>query len=482
MQKSVLLLFFILVISWSCSTQNKEDATQKTNAVQIGLTVKGWENQKVLVESRSGKKTTTLDTLTTDKNGHAVFNHAPLPGGLYLFTFPEKRWFIEYIIDDDNQQFSITTDTTDFFHHIKVKKSKENKALFEYQLDVYNLRRLSRKYTILYRKNIKNADSTKKYKELYENLSKDYQKKLKEYTRKYKGTFLATIINVSKEVTVPAPPHLDTVSEDRKNVYIAEFRYQYLQEHFFDNVDFSDTRLIHTSILTNKISEYYGKIVSTKPDTLIKVTENLLSKISNEEVYRFVFSFILSNVERGGKWYSEALFLHLASNYVLAGKTPWLSKAQQAQVKFQYSEMAPTITGRPFPTLELTNVLNKQKFVVDDIHAPITIVYFWSDQCGHCKRFTPGFHELYQKYRKKGMMVVAVTATNDFRNWVKYFVKKKYTDWLNAYYEGDYNRLLHLYNIYMTPHTFVLDKNKIIIKKDPTLQELEEILKQRLDK
>ena len=79
-------------------------------------------------------------------------------------------------------------------------------------------------------------------------------------------------------------------------------------------------------------------------------------------------------------------------------------------------------------------------------------------------------------------MVVAVTATNDFRNWVKYFVKKKYTDWLNAYYEGDYNRLLHLYNIYMTPHTFVLDKNKIIIKKDPTLQELEEILKQRLDK
>ena len=77
------------------------------------------------------------DTAVIDKNGVANFHGTKkLQRGMYLFVFPKKRDYFEFIIDDD-QDFQIDFDTAwstrDYYLKMTATGSTENTAFIEYQ-------------------------------------------------------------------------------------------------------------------------------------------------------------------------------------------------------------------------------------------------------------------------------------------------------------------------------------------------------------
>ena len=84
------------------------------------------------------------DTIKLDKKGTGVFKgKKALPGGMYVVFLPTKRYFD--VLLDNNQFFSIESDTSDFLKTVKFTKSPENELFYQYQNLIINKSQEARK-------------------------------------------------------------------------------------------------------------------------------------------------------------------------------------------------------------------------------------------------------------------------------------------------------------------------------------------------
>ncbi len=182
-----------------------------------------------------GDKQYIMDTVTSDGNGTVVFQgKETLPGGIYLFVFPDKRYF-EMIIDKE-QYFSMETSWDDPIHSMKVKGSKENELFYNYLTFAVDLQKNSSEL----QEKLKSATSKNDSSTVLEQMRAN-DKKMDEYRSKlaqeHPETFLAKIFKTMPEPVVPKDVPL--LSNGRKD---STFAYHFFKIHYLDNVDFSDRR------------------------------------------------------------------------------------------------------------------------------------------------------------------------------------------------------------------------------------------------
>ncbi|MCD6366253.1 MAG: redoxin domain-containing protein [Bacteroidales bacterium] len=449
---------------------------------RIDVQIKGWENKLVYFEYHYGKKNLIVDSLLLGNSGKAfVKSDSILPGGIYMIVLPQKA-FVEFIMDENNQFFSISTDTSNIINHLKFKNSPDNEAFLTYQQHAYRNWSQNDWYQKRIKNNYNNPDSINKINdeiEIFNNIQNEYRR---EFINQHKNSFLAVVITALMEPTVPEPPSVNKLlSPEAQKQAIRQWKYIYYKNHYWDNIDFSDARLLRTTLIENKINSFFTRIVPNSVDSIIAESERLIEKSkANTEVYRFVLNKLLTNFEMSGKWNNDNIFVVLANKYYLSGQAPWADSTFIQQLAFRVKMMTPTLLGKRIPTTVFTTMDDSQNFVIDTISAKIILLYFWSSDCEHCKEYTPKLHEMYERYKDKGVKVVAITATTNFDEWRQYVKAQNYTDWIDGYYKGDYVQLLNLYDVYMTPRIFIIDKNKTIIQKDLEVESIEKIIKRHL--
>ena len=101
------------------------------------------------------------------------------------------------------------------------------------------------------------------------------------------------------------------------------------------------------------------------------------------------------------------------------------------------------------------------------------VLVFWSTGCSHCLREIPVLYKHTQN--KKKIKVIAFSLENNDKDWKKHIVK--YPKWHNAIGLNKWeNPIARTYQIFSTPTYIVLDKNKKIIAKPNTLEEVRKIV------
>ena len=83
---------------------------------------------------------------------------------------------------------------------------------------------------------------------------------------------------------------------------------------------------------------------------------------------------------------------------------------------------------------------------------------------------------MYDKYKDDDLKVFAVG--NDFENdkWIE-FIKKNQLNFINGSDGGEFtSNFRHLYDVYSTPQTYLLDEDKKIIVKKIEVEELDKLL------
>lgn len=463
-----ILLISILLLPILALSQGK--------GYRIDFQIKGWENKPVYFKCHYGRKILTLDSVLLNNEGKSYFKgDTVLPGGIYILELP-KKFSIDFIVDEHNHFFSLTTDTVDIFNHLKFKGSDDNEAFLAYQKHAHDDLTRIRWYQKRLRTNRNNIDSTNKIDAkigAFNNAQNKYRETL---IKQHEHTFFAKVITALMEQTVPKPP--EGLSEQDAR----QWEYEYYKAHYWDNLDFSDDRFLRTTLIENKMNSFFMRVVPDNVDSIIKEINRLVEKSkANPKVYRFVLDKLLSNFGMRGKWRNEKIYVFLANKYYFSGKAPWVNPLSLKQLAFKVNMITPTMIGKRIPTTVFTTMDNSRQFIVDTIPAKILILYFWSSDCPHCKKYTPKLYDLYKQYKDKGLEIVAVTATNnDFDGWRKYVKENQYNEWINCYYKGNYVQILNLYNIFITPRIFILDQNKTIIYKDLNIEYLGKLLKQRL--
>ncbi|MEA3346635.1 MAG: redoxin domain-containing protein [Candidatus Auribacterota bacterium] len=100
---------------------------------------------------------------------------------------------------------------------------------------------------------------------------------------------------------------------------------------------------------------------------------------------------------------------------------------------------------------------------LSDFEDKVIILDFWATNCPPCRKGIPDFIKLYNKYRDKGLVIIGVSLDRGNVEKVKRFCQNKGVNYPVAI--GNYEVTESYGGIRYIPTTFIIDKNKNIVKK-----------------
>ncbi len=469
MKSIFLTLITIVGITLSSCAQNNQGYRIEVNLTDL-------KDTTLLLGYHFGEKKFIADTAQIDSKGKAVFSgDSLLQGGMYIVILPERSYF-DILVGDD-QNFSLTTSTENSLQNLNFKGSVENTAFADYQR--YMNKKQEQMNELRNQMQQSQGDENKE-KEITEKINA-LDKEVKAYWDKVidenPNTFFANIITSLKPIEFPEFDIPNDASNADSLRWIMS--YQYNQNHFFDNVDLTDSRFIRTPFFQSRIDTYFDKILAPIPDTIITYSDKLIERVKgNEDMFQYIVSHLFSKYQNSAIMGMDAVFVHLAEKYYLSGEMKGISDDLKKRIADRVADLKPNLLGQVAPNISMRDSNNKLQ-ELHTVNSLVTIVYFWEPGCSHCKKVTPMLRDLYKKYYDKGMSVFAVYTQGEQEKWLEY-IKNNELTWINVwdpYRSTNYHKL---YDIYSTPILYVLDKDKKIIAKRIGIESLERFIEQEL--
>ena len=462
--KNILTLFLSVFLLIS-SGLAKGDEGHK-----IKIQVDGVKNAECILAYHFGNKKYVRDTIDLNRNGKGVIKgDEPIPGGIYMFVLPGKHGYFEFVVDE--QEFTLKTDTAHLVKNMEVKGSEENDVFFDY---IMFLNRYKSQIQGL-QQQLKSASAADKenIREKINNIQSKIRNKKNEIVENHPNLFYAKVLETMEDPEYP--------SIKKENGEVDSFKsFMVYKRRSLNNVDWSDDRLLRTPVYHNKMTTYLNKLTAKNPDSVIQAAEQLISRTDgNYETFKYIVHHITSKYERSKIMGMDKVFVHMAEKYYLSGKADWMSKKQLKEIKKRVLRIKPNLIGKQAPRITMNSVTGEQVSLYS-IEEPVTVLFFWDSDCGHCKDAIPKLREVYNEYHEKGMEVYAVNIENKSKGWKK-FVGNHEMPWINVQDQKNRSRFRAYYNIYSTPLIYVLDEDKKIKAKRIGVKQLKDIVPRLLD-
>jgi peroxiredoxin len=106
---------------------------------------------------------------------------------------------------------------------------------------------------------------------------------------------------------------------------------------------------------------------------------------------------------------------------------------------------------------------NGKTIELKKLQGKVVVVNFWATWCGPCKAEIPGFMEIYQQYKSKGLEIVGISLDQDGWKPVKPFIDRYKITY--PVVVGDASLAEAYGGINAIPTTFVVDKKGNISKQ-----------------
>lgn len=435
---------------------------------RIEVHIAGLKDTSVYLAFHFGLKDYVRDTARLDHDGNTVFaGKDSLPAGIYMIVMPGMN-YAEIIVED--QHFSVSIDPGDFINKTSFENSKENEIYYTYLREITKLGASLQQVNARLQKLSAGSDSIAILNAEVKTIDGQQTDIVNMYINSNPQLFLAKLLKATQDPVVPDPP-----KDGNGKVIDSFFQYHYLKDHYFDNLDFGDARMLRTPILENRVLHYLDNICSQAPDSLIKESDAIVQKSkTNAEVYKFVVITLTSKYEQSRVMGHDAVFAFLAKKYYLETKAPWADSTMRAKIADRVAKIQPNEIGKQAPNLIMTD-LNGQTRSLYDVRTKYTVLYFWDSTCGHCLIETPKLDSVYEKFKQYDVEVYAVNTEQTTDGWKKY-VADHHLNWINVDDVGDKNNFHSIYDIYSTPVMYLLDANKKIIAKRIDSEELADML------
>lgn len=482
--KQILLLAFLTLTTLSFSQK-------------IKLKVNGQKDTTVFLIKYYGKNLLYADTAQM-KGGMVEFEGKKQKPGIVGLLLPGQKYF-EFIYN--NEEIQLETTGPDFVNNMKVKKSAENSIFIDYIKFINTERQKANDL-------VGKRDALKKTDEGYKALSAEIDsisKKVIAYQNKIvtdnTGKLVSKVVKMSMDIKVPeAPKNADGSPVD------SNFAYHYFRDHFFDNFDLADDRLVNTPIFHSKLDYFFSQsMLIQHPDTIVKYAYWFCDKLNpKSEMFKYAVIHITSTFEKSKIMGMDKVFVKMGEKYYCSknteGKSPafWMAEDKLKDLCEKVNTNKVLVQGVRPPNISLrdTTDVNWRNFY--DIKADYTILYFWESDCGHCKKSTPKLQKLYEeklKARNVEIFGISKGIDDDFGKWKK-FIKDNKLTYINValtnslFRAAQENALQFIpkyttlealnyqetYDVVTTPRVFILDKDKKIIGKGLSIAQLEDFM------
>ena len=428
----------------------------------LDITIKHFPGKESYLASFYGDKNPIIDTAYADTTGHMVFKLKPAyHTGMYRVILGQNVFFdIIY----NKEDITLSTDYIQLYDSLNITESEENKIYYEF-LRTANDYRL--KFDLLAPLNDYYPRSDTFFEDArlkYILIQADIQQYINNVIEKHPDLWAVKIIRQKR------PLYFDPSLDEYE-------RREYAREHYFDNVDFTDVELIRSNVFTTIAIDYMS--IYSNPNLsqdqleneFIKAVDKIMYQaMDNSLVYEFIVEYLVGGFEH---YHFDKVLDYIAENY-----TPEQCENEERKSDLQtrlekYAELS---VGKRAPDIVIPDE-NGQEIELSKIKSDYTLIIFWASTCPHCKELLPKINDICQSsIDEKRMQVLTVSLDTDKAEWLVALENLNYP-WLNtSEIKGWDSQPAIDYNIYATPTMFLLDKDKKIVAKPITFNELKEAL------
>ena len=430
-----------------------------------------------------GEKLYYADTAYSNNKGEFSFKEIDEEKqGKYAVVIPGPKYF--EIVIADNEKINIETDTTDLADNLKVHASQNNKILYDY-MNFLSERRKERELLLeKLEQNEGKPKLTKAIKTEYNTLNDKVANYQRNMAVEYPDKFAAKEILMGVE---PEPPA--AIREDKTKAYY------YYKDHYFDNIDLKDDRIIRSPIFHGRLDNYLSKTLIQNPDTVAKAMDKLIAQIEpGSEVYKYVVHYATYSFETSKIMGMDKAFVHMVDNYYKPDLAFWMDEENLETIKEKANQKRNTLIGDPIPELILMDTSGTWINSHTDLDQKYVLLYFYDPDCGHCKKETPKLVEFYKNFDQELLGIYAVSSEMG-EKWTD-FIKKNEMNFYNvaipqkAYEDADYaTRLIttrktnytslkyqETYDVFSTPKILLIDEDRILRAKDIGVDQIEKLI------
>jgi peroxiredoxin len=263
----------------------------------------------------------------------------------------------------------------------------------------------------------------------------------------------------------------------------AQKYYRFLIDHYFDNVDFKDIRLMRTPLDVDLKEFFMGSLYPQTAENVISSIENLFHRILDETPtvvqidMRDIYLKKLIHLYMTAHPKFDEVFIYLIDNHLSKiTSSEFISNSEITVYKRIADRKRITLVGQQIPAFEsYTN--DHHKISTADIIAKYTILWFWDPDCEHCFEETPKLCDFYTKYHSVyDFDVIAYSVTEDYDRWIA-FIKEHHLEWFNTSYaieEPNYDAVEY-FNFADTPAIFIIDKQHKIVARQFSIDDIFEV-------
>jgi len=473
-------LFTLILILPSALTLHAQTHT-------ISGKVTGLSDTVIYLANYYGNKLYYNDTSRVDVKGNYSFKGKPYnEGGKYALVLPGSK-LIELIVADEPIVIDCSADAD--ISRIVVRKSENNRLFYEF-VRFINERRKEREPVDKCLLDSLRSDADKEpCRQQLKQLNDQVVNHQKELIAKYPNMLVSKLIRMSMEIEAPEAPA--GMGEDEGKLW----RYYWYRNHYWDNCDLKDPRLVRDQQFHRLVDNYLNRTLPMVPDTLCTEAKKLIDRTGdNEDAFKYIVHFITYFAETSKIMCMDRLFVYMVDNYYTKGKATWMKEEKLTEMKKSADDKRFCMCGEIAQDIILPDLTGKKWVSMEKNKGKFTLLVIWESTCGHCKKEIPKLHELYTRWKSKGLVVYAIG--NDFENdkWVK-FVQEKELDWINVsdtpeimkqdsaskLIWGGITTLQSLnyrstWDVNSTPKVYLMDKDFRIIAKQLGSDQIEELL------
>lgn len=445
-------------------------AGAQTPGYHIRLKIDGYQQDTLLIAYHLADKQYISDTLLRAKDGFFTLQgDEPLEPGMYLAVMRPDNQYFQFLVTEREQRFSIETTATQQVGRTRIKNSPDNSLFYEYLGFLDKQRQEADRL----RKEQEAATDAKKKQALQTELDRidadvaDYQQSL---ITTYPQMLTAAIVKANLAQT---PPAFKGTEEE-----VNTKQWRWMQQHYFDNLDLADERLLRTPFLYTRVNYFVEKLQVQHPDTLIQAIDYVLERMRPApEIFKFFLVDFLNDAAGSKIIGRDAIYVHLVDKYYAKGDATWIEEEQLAKMIDNANTLRPILIGKTAPDLRMQR-RDGTPLSLSEVKADYTILLFWAYDCGHCKKSTPVLKEFYEKYKDQGVKIFSVCtkAATDMAECWKYVDENELGEWIQVVDPTMRSRFGSLYDVRSTPKIYVLDRNKKIVSKNIAAEQLDELL------
>jgi hypothetical protein len=445
----------------------------------IHLRLKPYTGGKVYLGYYYGKIRALADSAQLDAGGNAVFSGKDrLPGGVYFIVSPGRTVLFELLLDS-LQQFSVAADTTDLPGSVVFTGSPDNTVFQDYT----RFTAARGKEITAAQKQLATAHSKADSNRLREKMKKanaDIQEERQNLAAKYPNSLLAALFRLLKEPVIPP------ATRQPGGKYDSVFAYRFFKDHYWDGVDFSDARLSRTPVFEPKLDKYFHDLVPPDPDSISREADQMLLEARvSKPMFQYLLVYFVQKYVNPEYMGQDAVFVHLFEKYINTGQAEFFTEKYRKFLDNRAYSLMANLIGQPAANLEMVDTAGRSRNLYD-VNAPFIVICFWDPTCSHCKEIVPRVDSIFQaKWKGEGVQLYGVMVDGGNEAWLQFIKDHNLAGWIHVYETKEHQEAgekagqpnyRQLYDVYQTPILYLLDKDKRIVAKKLTYQQIDEVI------